>query len=398
MTARGSPTPIAWAHAAMASRAGSEWAGCASARSWWAASSSSPRLPAEAQRCVCRCRSPAEARRPDRPSARPPSAGRILRSSADIALAWRALAASQPSRDLLAGRADRLAGVAKRFTDALGVEGDRLAAVGAGVDDRVVPMWILAADDSVELAGAHPRHQLVRALDRQRMGYAEVEHQPGQPIEAAAFVGVVEPLAHERVEVELIDHRSRGERHEGAADDEGIARDDRGGTIGAQLGRPAPLHQRGADGRERQRQPGGAGEQHEDRERCAVELVVGEDVSRLVREHRAALLGVEQPDELRLDHHARPARADRERVGRGELREVQVWHVGHVERGVSDRVLAPDIAELLLGETHRGAEVALAQSPLVTELDELAYDPVEVGNRAEGGGGGAVGRMLEGPR
>ena len=172
----------------------------------------------------------------------------------------------------------------------------------------------------------------------------------------------------------------------------------RGGAVGAQLGRTAPLHQRCAHRGQRQRQARGAREQNEDRQRRAVELMVGEDVGGLVREHGATLVGVEQADELGLHDHDRAPRADRHRVGRGVLREVQIGHLGHVERGVGDRMLAPDIAELLFGEPHRGAEVALAQRALVAELDQLAHDRVEIGDRSERGGGRPVGGMLKGAR
>ncbi len=105
-----------------------------------------------------------------------------------------------------------------------------------------------------------------------------------------------------------------------------------------------------------------------------------------------------RPHQLRLDDHDRALRADRHRVRRGELRQVEVGHLGHVERRVGDRVLAPDVAELLLAETHRGAEIALAQRALVAQLDQLADDRVEIRDRAERGGRGAVGGVLEGAR
>ena len=212
------------------------------------------------------------------------------------------------------------------------------------------------------------------------------------------LLAVVEALAHEHVEVELGDHRAAGERHQRAADDERVARDERGGAVGAQLGGPPPLQQRGAHGQQRQRQARAAAEQDEDHERRSVEHVVGEDVGRLVGEDGAALRRVEQPHELGLDDDDRPLRADRHRVRARVLGEVQVRHRVHVERRVGDRVLAPDVAELLLGEPHGRAEIALAQRALVAELDDLADDLVEIGDRGQRGGRGAVGRVLEGAR
>ena len=107
---------------------------------------------------------------------------------------------------------------------------------------------------------------------------------------------------------------------------------------------------------------------------------------------------IEQAHELRLHDHDRLLGADRHRVGARVLGEVEVGHLGDVERRVGDRVLAPDVAELLLGEPHGRAEVALAQRALVAQLDHLAHDLVQVGDRGERGGRRAVGRMLEGAR
>ncbi len=230
------------------------------------------------------------------------------------------------------------------------------------------------------------------------MGHPQVEHQPREALQTSAALGVVEPLAHEDVEVELVDHRAAGQRHQGAADDERIARDERRGAIAAQLGRAAPLQQRGAHRRERQGEPCGARQSDQDQQRGAVELVIGEDVSRLMREHRAALGRVQQPHEPGLDDHNRFPRADRHRVGRRNLGEIEVGNVLHVERRVGERVLAPDLLELLLGEAHRGAEIALAQRTLVAELDQLAHDLVQMGDRFQGGARAAVGWVLEGPR
>ena len=61
-------------------------------------------------------------------------------------------------------------------------------------------------------------------------------------------------------------------------------------------------------------------------------------------------------------------------------------------------MLAPDLAELVFGEPHGGAEVALSQGPLVAELDELAHDRVQIGIDPSAAVAARSAGMLEGPR
>ena len=123
--------------------------------------------------------------------------------------------------------------------------------------------------------------------------------------------------------------------------------------------------------------------------------MVGEDVPGLVGEQCSLVLGVEQLHEPRVDHHDRFLGADRQRVvDRRNRRHIKVRDGRQVERGVGSRVCVPDVGELVLAESNRRAQVVLAQRPLVAELDQLAHHRVEVGNRLQRRGRGAVGGML----
>ena len=190
------------------------------------------------------------------------------------------------------------------------------------------------------------------------------------------------------------------EHHQRPAHRLRVAREQRRGAVARELGGAEPLEQRVADRHERQ-----AGQQRQalrqpqqDHQRGLVEHVVGVDVRRLVGEHRALPVGVEQRDELRVEHDDRLPDPDRHRVGERVLGQVEVGDVGEVERVDDLAVQHPDVRQLLLAEPHRGAERDGAQRPLVAELDQLAHDLVEVGDLAQRRGRGAVGRVLVGAR
>ena len=196
----------------------------------------------------------------------------------------------------------------------------------------------------------------------------------------------------------MLGGRAGREDHQRAADGLRVAREQGGGAVAGELGGAEPLEQRVAD--RHQRQPGQQRQvlrqlQH-DHERGLVEHVVGVHVRRLVREHRALPVGVEQRDELGVEHDDRAPGADRHRVGERPLREVEVGHVAEVE-GVEDLAVEhPDLRQLLLAQPHGGAERDRAQRALVAELDQLAHDLVEVGHRAQRRRRGAIGGVLVG--
>ena len=146
------------------------------------------------------------------------------------------------------------------------------------------------------------------------------------------------------------------------------------------------------------RQPDRAAHPQQDGQRREVEDVVGEDMAGLVGQDGAALLDAQQPDQLGVDHHDRPPRADRAGVGDGELRDVQLRDVVEVERAEDLVVEVPGLGQLGRAEAHRRAEVGGPQRALVAQLDQLAHHLVEPRDRRERRGGRAVGRVLEGAR
>ena len=257
---------------------------------------------------------------------------------------------------------------------------------------------VVAADDAVVVALAHPVEQLAHALDRQRVGHLQVLEEPREALEAAALLLVVEPLLDERVEVEVLGGRAGGQHHQRAADGLRIAGEQGRGAVAGELGGAEPLEQRVAD--RHQRQPGqqrqALREVQQDHQRGLVEDVVGVDVRRLVREHRALPVGVEQRDELGVEDDDRPPGADRHRVRERPLRQVEVGDVGEVQRVEDLAVEHPDLRELLLAQPYRGPERDRPQRALVAELDELAHDLVEIGHPVQRRRRGAVGRMLVG--
>src|SRR3954470_7264182 len=146
----------------------------------------------------------------------------------------------EPVAELLADVGDGFPGGAERAPHALGV----VLARGARLLARrrfLAATDVLAVDDAVVLALADPLQQLVGATDRHRVGEVEVEQQPRQPLEAAAALGVLEALRHERIEVELVGGLAGGKGHQHAADRERVARHHSGPTVARELGRPEPL-------------------------------------------------------------------------------------------------------------------------------------------------------------
>ena len=95
-------------------------------------------------------------------------------------------------------------------------------------------------------------HQLVHALDRERVGDGDLREEALRAVERARPLVVLGGLRLERLEVEVLGLGARGERHQRAAHDPRVAGDERGRAVAAQLARPVPLEQRGADRHDRQ--------------------------------------------------------------------------------------------------------------------------------------------------
>jgi hypothetical protein len=122
--------------------------------------------------------------------------------------------------------------------------------------------------------------------------------------------------------------------------------------------------------------------------------VLGEHVPSLVREDDPQMLLVEELDELGVDDDYRPSSADRESVRDGILGEIEIGRGLEIERRVRARVRAPDVSELILSETHCGAEHAAPHRTLVAEFDQLAHDRVEMRNALQRRGRSPVSGML----
>src|SRR5439155_26663800 len=125
------------------------------------------------------------------------------------ALSWSGVAArlrgavarpAQQLAELLAGVADRIAEVAEGVAEALGVVRGGIAGVGAR-SLRLVARDVGACCDAVVVSRLHPLHQLVHALDRQRVGEVHVSQQAREAVERVDLLAVVLALPHEHVEV-----------------------------------------------------------------------------------------------------------------------------------------------------------------------------------------------------
>src|SRR4051812_6395628 len=206
-------------------------------------------------------------------------------------------AAPQPVADLLADRLHGVAGVAHDRREALGVEVDGVAGLGArGL--LLAAARVLARDDAAVLAAVDPVHDLAAAAHGERVSGADLQPEALDAVQA--LLGLVEVLGllEERVEVQPLGGNPGGERHQRAAGHERVAIDQRRRAVGRQLAGARPLHERVAQPEQRQagqeRDAGDARHPDQDRQRRAVEDVVGEDVADLVGEDGLQLLGVEQ--------------------------------------------------------------------------------------------------------
>ena len=150
------------------------------------------------------------------------------------------------------------------------------------------------------------------------MGEAHVLEQLRHPLEAAAALAVVHALGDERVEAEVLRLLAGCDRHQGAADGLRVARHERRGAVTGELGRAPPLEQRELNREQREagehRQPCRRAEPQQDQQRGLIEDVVGVDVRGLVCEDDAAAVVVEDPHELRVEHHDRLVGPDGRRV------------------------------------------------------------------------------------
>src|SRR4051794_20112313 len=96
----------------------------------------------------------------------------------------------EPVRQLLSHVGERLAGVLESVAHAVPVvraRGLRLLANGV----LLAAPQVLAADDVVVVALAHPRQQLVHAPDGERVGEPQLEEQPREAVHPAALLRVL---------------------------------------------------------------------------------------------------------------------------------------------------------------------------------------------------------------
>ena len=226
----------------------------------------------------------------------------------------------------------------------------------------------------------------------------ELRAQAAEPVPLRVPLLVVAGLADERVQVEPVRAHPAGHDHQRAARDQRVAVDERRGAVGGELGGAEPLQQHELDRLQRQareqRHP--AAEVHQDHQRRDVHDVVGQDVARLVAEHRPQLELVEQVERARGDDDHRRAGADRRGVRDGHLRQVEVVALGQVEPGADRVPVRPHRWHLVLAELDRGREVVLPVRALEAELDQLAHDDVEQRDLRERGGRRPVGGVLVG--
>src|SRR3954469_6689127 len=113
-------------------------------------------------------------------------------------LATISLALLEPRRKLLADVRDRRAGLLEGALHAVAVVRPRALALVLERRLLAAPQ-IVAADDPVVVALAHPVEQLADALDRQRVRDLQVLQQPRQAVEPGAGLRVVHALLDEGV-------------------------------------------------------------------------------------------------------------------------------------------------------------------------------------------------------